>query len=55
MKKYPYLLIVGEKEAQAGEVSVRKYGEDATKSMKIANFAAQIAEEVAAMIPEIEE
>lgn len=52
MNKYPYLLIVGEKEAESGEVSVRKYGEDDTKSMKIANFAAQIADEVAAMIPE---
>jgi len=52
MKKYPYLLIVGEKEAESGEVSVRKYGEDDTKSMKIANFASQIADEVAAMIPE---
>lgn len=55
MRKYPYLLIVGEKEAESGEVSVRKYGEDATKSMKIANFAAQIAEEVAAMIPEMDD
>ena len=54
MKKFPYLLIVGEKEAEAGEVSVRKYGEDATKSMKIANFAAQIAQEVAEATAPIE-
>ncbi len=47
MKKVPYLLIVGEKEAESGEVSVRKYGENATESMKIANFAAKIKEEVA--------
>ncbi len=54
LKKFPYLLIVGEKEAAAGEVSVRKYGEDATNSMKIANFAAQIADEVAAQTAPIE-
>lgn len=54
LKKFPYLLIVGEKEAEAGEVSVRKYGEDATNSMKIANFAAQIADEVAAMTAPVE-
>ena len=54
LKKVPYLLIVGEKEAAAGEVSVRKSGEEGTNSMKIANFAAQIAEEVAAMTAPVE-
>lgn len=54
MKKYPYLLIVGEREAQSGEVSVRKYGEDATVSMKIANFAALIGDEVAHQTAPIE-
>ncbi len=50
MKKTPYLLIVGEKEAENGEVSVRKYGENATNTMKIANFVAQIKDEIASMI-----
>ena len=49
MKKVPYLLIVGEKEEENGEVSVRKYGENATESMKIANFATKIKEEINAM------
>lgn len=50
MKKTPYLLIVGEKEQLNGEVSVRKYGENDTNTMKIANFVAQIKDEIASMI-----
>lgn len=50
MKKMPYLLIVGEKEAENGEVGVRKYGENATDTMKIANFVAKIKEEIASMV-----
>ncbi len=50
MKKTPYLLIVGEKEEENGEVSVRKYGENATNTMKIANFVAQIKAEIATML-----
>ena len=50
MKKMPYLLIVGEKEAENGEVGVRKFGENATDTMKIANFVAKIKEEIASMI-----
>ena len=34
------MLIVGEKEAENGEVSVRKQGEGDKGSMKIATFAA---------------
>ncbi len=49
LKKIPYLLIVGEKEAQNGEVSVRKQGEGDKGSMKIINFADEINAEVAAM------
>ena len=43
LKRIPYLLVVGEKEAQNGEVSVRKQGEGDKGTMKIANFAAEIA------------
>lgn len=40
------MLIVGEKEAQEGEVSVRVQGEGDKGSVKIATFAEQITEEV---------
>ena len=48
LKKMPYLLIVGEKEAENDEVSVRKQGEGDKGTMKIANFAAAINAEVEA-------
>lgn len=50
MKRIPYMLIVGEKEAENGEVSVRKQGEGDKGSMKITTFAAQIQAEVEEMI-----
>ncbi|MBR5205098.1 MAG: threonine--tRNA ligase, partial [Bacteroidaceae bacterium] len=43
MKHIPYMLIVGEKEAENGEVSVRKQGQGDQGSMKIADFAKNIA------------
>jgi threonyl-tRNA synthetase len=46
LKKIPYLLIVGEKEAENNEISVRKQGEGDVGSMKITNFAALLNEEV---------
>jgi len=46
LKKIPYMLIVGEKEAENNEVSVRKQGEGDVGSMKIITFAARIKEEV---------
>jgi threonyl-tRNA synthetase len=46
LKRIPYLLIVGEKEAENGEVSVRKQGEGDKGSMKITTFAALLNEEV---------
>ena len=49
MKHIPYLLIVGEKEASEGTVAVRKQGEGDQGSMKIADFAKKINEEVAEM------
>ena len=47
LKRVPYMLIVGEKEAENGEVSVRKQGEGDKGSMKIATFADEIARKVA--------
>ena len=46
MKHVPYLLVVGEKEAAEGSVSVRKQGEGDQGSMKIADFAKKINDEV---------
>ena len=50
MKRIPYMLIVGEKEAASGEVSVRKQGEGDQGSMKFEDFAKKINEEVNNMI-----
>ena len=50
MKHIPYLLIVGEKEAAEGTVAVRKQGEGDQGSMKIADFAKKINDEVAEMV-----
>jgi threonyl-tRNA synthetase len=46
LKKIPYLLVVGEKEVENNEISVRKQGEGDVGSMKITNFAALLTEEV---------
>ncbi len=50
LKRIPYMLIVGEKEAENGEISVRKQGEGDKGSMKIATFADDLAREVNEMI-----
>ena len=50
LKKIPYMLIVGEKEAENNEVSVRKQGEGDKGSMKIATFAALLNDEVEDMM-----
>jgi threonyl-tRNA synthetase len=46
VKKIPYMLIVGEKEAEQGEVSVRKHGEGDLGSMSIEEFKQQIIKEI---------
>ena len=50
LKRIPYMLIVGEKEAENNEVSVRKQGEGDKGSMKIATFAALLNGEVEEMM-----
>ena len=50
LKRIPYLLIVGEKEAENGEVSVRKHGEGDKGTMKITTFAENLTQEVEEMI-----
>jgi threonyl-tRNA synthetase len=46
LKKYPYMLIVGEKEAEAGTVSVRSHRDGEKGQMPLEDFAAALAEEV---------
>ena len=46
LKRIPYMLIVGEKEMENNEVSVRKQGEGDKGSIKITTFAAQILEDI---------
>lgn len=50
LKRIPYMLVVGEKEAENNEVSVRKQGEGDKGSMKIATFAALLNSEVEEMM-----
>ncbi len=50
MKRIPYMLIVGEKEAENGEVSVRKQGAGDQGTMNFEDFAKKISEEVQNMI-----
>ncbi len=46
LKRIPYLLVVGEKEAENGSISVRKQGEGDKGSMKIEKFVEFINEEI---------
>ena len=46
IKKIPYMLIVGEKEAAEGKVSVRKHGQGDLGSMTIEEFKQQIIKEI---------
>lgn len=49
LKRIPYMLIVGEKEAELGEVAVRRQGEGDKGSLSIDAFAALVNEEVERM------
>ncbi|MCA1756433.1 MAG: threonine--tRNA ligase [Bacteroidales bacterium] len=46
LKKIPYLLIIGEKEAEAGTVSVRRQGEGDRGVMELEEFARFIKDEI---------
>ncbi|MDR3129800.1 MAG: threonine--tRNA ligase [Tannerellaceae bacterium] len=50
LKKIPYMLIAGEKEAASGEIAVRKQGEGDKGSMKVSTFAALLNKEVGEMM-----
>ena len=45
LMKVPYTLVVGEKERDSGEVSVRKYGEGDLGSKRLEEFTLKLAEE----------
>ena len=50
LKRIPYMLIVGEKEAENGEVAVRRQGGGEQNSMSIADFAQLVTDEVSALV-----
>ncbi len=50
VRKVPYMLVVGEKEAMTDTVSVRKHGQGDLGSMSIADFEELIANEIAAVM-----
>lgn len=46
LKRIPYMLVVGEKEVNNGEISVRKQGEGDKGSVKISTFAENFLQEI---------
>ena len=52
LKRIPYMLIVGEKEAENGEVSVRKQGDGDKGTMKVEVFAEMVNNEVKTIMNE---
>lgn len=50
LKRIPFMLIVGEKEAENGEVSVRRQGEGDKGVMKVDEFAKLVNDEVNALV-----
>jgi threonyl-tRNA synthetase len=47
VRKVPYMLVVGDREAEAGEVSVRRHREGDQGSVAVAEFAGRVSAEVA--------
>ncbi len=50
LKRIPFMLVVGEKEAENGEVAVRRQGEGDKGTMKIAEFAKLVNDEVNSLV-----
>ena len=46
MQKVPYMLVLGDKEIESGEVNVRKYGEKQSEVMKFEDFIKIVSDEV---------
>jgi threonyl-tRNA synthetase len=47
VRKVPYMLVVGDREAESGEVGVRHHGEGDIGSMSVADLAARCSQEIA--------
>ena len=45
--KVPYQLVIGDQEVETGTVNVRRYGQDASESMKVQDFIAEIRRDIA--------
>jgi len=52
VRKVPYMLIVGEKEVENQEVSIRKHGEGDKGSMSLSSFEEMFQQEVKALLAE---
>jgi len=50
LKRIPFMLVVGEKEAENGEVAVRRQGEGDKGTMKVAEFAKLVNDEVNSLV-----
>jgi threonyl-tRNA synthetase len=48
LRKIPYMLVVGDREAESGSVSVRRHGEGDVGTVPTDEFAQQLAEQIAA-------
>jgi len=48
LRKVPYMLVVGDREAEDGTVAVRRHGEGDTGTVPVAEFAARVSAESAA-------
>ena len=46
MQKVPYMLVIGDKELEAGSVNVRKYGEQKSESMPFEDFVKLVQSEL---------
>jgi threonyl-tRNA synthetase len=47
MQKVPFLLVVGDKEAEAGKVNVRTRGKEKTEDMPVAEFVEKVRKLIA--------
>jgi threonyl-tRNA synthetase len=51
MQKVPFLLVVGDKEAEAGKVNVRTRGKEKTEDMAAAEFVGKVRKLIAEKSP----
>ena len=53
MQKVPFLLVVGDKEAEAGKVNVRTRGKEKTEDMPVADFVQKIKQLIESKVPNL--